>query len=481
MNSSDLVSVVIPCYNQGPFLEECLVSLRSQTYKPIEIILVDDGSGPETAATIDHLLETYRFRLIRKPNGGLSSARNAGAQEAAGRYVLPLDADNYLSENAVELLVDALQSAQSEAPQVMFIYQDKVLFGLEDRYVPHQPYNLYRLLTDNFSDACSLIDRRIFDWGFRYNEKMRAGYEDWEFHLRLAVYGIEGRRLPGKTFFYRRWGYSMVNDADQKRQQLHRHIQDENAALFIPAIEQGIKTAWAPGVTVMGAAEPLEQTLQDVEWLSASPADSVASISRALGKYLFIMETAPTVLQADRALLEKLAAWSEWHDSIHAARILDPEGKLAAYWIRARFLTEFLAPNADLPWNHLWEEVQARTDVWTWSSKRGGFTNKPDAQETVAEGENRRNNRRISRWVKDFGKRHIAPRVGFDQSYEIFYHAYQTFRLTRKVMRRRTRLASPVSPIESLELSPTEAGLAIDRGFRHYTPVNFSGGDANAD
>ena len=131
------VSIVIPCYNQGPFLGECLASLKSQTYPAnlVETIVVDDGSGPDTKETISRLAQQYALHLITQVNGGLSRARNVGIAYASGDYILPLDADNYLSADAIELLVTTMRDSQAKDPHVMFVYQDKVLFGVEESYL----------------------------------------------------------------------------------------------------------------------------------------------------------------------------------------------------------------------------------------------------------------------------------------------------------------------------------------------------------
>ena len=95
-----LVTVVIPCFNSGATLTQTVESVKAQTYKNIEIIVVDDGSTDVlTIATIDGLA---KVRIIRQENAGLSAARNRGFSEARGEYVLPLDADDWLETDALD-------------------------------------------------------------------------------------------------------------------------------------------------------------------------------------------------------------------------------------------------------------------------------------------------------------------------------------------------------------------------------------------
>ena len=100
------VTVVVPVYNTKQYLEECVASLTGQTYREIEILLVDDGSTDGTSALCDTLAEhDDRIRVIHKENGGAATARNLGIDEAEGEYVMFLDSDDWLDTDAIEVLV----------------------------------------------------------------------------------------------------------------------------------------------------------------------------------------------------------------------------------------------------------------------------------------------------------------------------------------------------------------------------------------
>lgn len=105
-----LVSIVVPIYNIEKYLHRCVDSILRQTYKNIEIILVDDGS-PDYCGTI---CDTYaqidqRIKVIHKKNGGLSDARNAGIKIATGEYLLFVDSDDWIADNAIESLLNAFE------------------------------------------------------------------------------------------------------------------------------------------------------------------------------------------------------------------------------------------------------------------------------------------------------------------------------------------------------------------------------------
>src|SRR5437867_2391143 len=100
MQIDRLVSVVIPCYNNAPFLRDAIQSVLSQTYERTEFIVVDDGSSDDTS---DVASSDPGIRLIRQQNQGVSAARNAGLRQSRGDYVVFLDADDRLLPGAVDV------------------------------------------------------------------------------------------------------------------------------------------------------------------------------------------------------------------------------------------------------------------------------------------------------------------------------------------------------------------------------------------
>ncbi len=106
-----LVSVVVPAFNIGQYLPGCIDSLRRQTYKNIEVILVDDGSSDSTGAVCDGAAASdSRFKVIHKANGGPSEARNRALDVMTGEFVTFVDGDDLVAEKYVERLLAALQN-----------------------------------------------------------------------------------------------------------------------------------------------------------------------------------------------------------------------------------------------------------------------------------------------------------------------------------------------------------------------------------
>src|SRR5436305_2913060 len=102
--SADLVSTVIPVYNRPDLLREAVACVVAQTHRPIEILVVDDGSTDETPAVAGQLAASYRdiLRVIRKPNGGPGAAREAGRVAARGEFLQYLDSDDWIHPRKFE-------------------------------------------------------------------------------------------------------------------------------------------------------------------------------------------------------------------------------------------------------------------------------------------------------------------------------------------------------------------------------------------
>ncbi len=116
MNKNNpLISVIVPVYNVEPYLERCVESIRNQSYKNLEIILVDDGSPDNCGKMCDEFAEKdSRIRTVHRKNGGQSAARNSGLSIAKGDYIGFVDSDDYIEEDMYEVLFGALKSTSAQ-------------------------------------------------------------------------------------------------------------------------------------------------------------------------------------------------------------------------------------------------------------------------------------------------------------------------------------------------------------------------------
>lgn len=229
------VSIIIPFYNLSPYLPDALRSIRKQTVPPLEVIVVDDGSTESEAPALLARVESGEFgpvRVIRKENGGLSSARNAGLAAARGSWVLPLDADDILDQRFLEL---TLRAAERD-PSLGLITTSVIYFF--DFYPQERgvwvPLGLVRdiLSTTNCASSCTaLLDRRtVLDVG-GYDTSLRS-YEDWDLYCRLALRGVRSTIIPDPLIRYRLRSDSMMRTIGiSRRQELHAQILARYPAL----------------------------------------------------------------------------------------------------------------------------------------------------------------------------------------------------------------------------------------------------------
>ena len=132
-NNDPKVTVIVPVYNVEPFLEECVQSILAQSYENIEIVLVDDGSTDNSGKMCDGFrLKDDRIVVIHKENGGLSSARNAGIEAAAGDYYLFVDSDDVISPAMIDTMVSKAIEYDTDIVSSL-ITEDMALLETGDR------------------------------------------------------------------------------------------------------------------------------------------------------------------------------------------------------------------------------------------------------------------------------------------------------------------------------------------------------------
>jgi glycosyltransferase involved in cell wall biosynthesis len=228
------VSVVIPCYNQGHFVDEAVDSVLAQTFADVEIIIVNDGSTDDCT---NRLLQGYpanRAKVMTTANQGLAAARNNGIAVARGKYILPLDADDRILPGYLERAVAELE----KDPETGIVYCRAGLFGAVETAWDLPEYSLERMLIDNII-FCSAFFRRD-DWLAvgGYDTGMVYGWEDYEFWLALIERGRRVVRLPETYFLYRVASDSMVRSKEKwQKVAMFRRIFQRHQGLFAEHIE----------------------------------------------------------------------------------------------------------------------------------------------------------------------------------------------------------------------------------------------------
>lgn len=196
-----LVSVVMPCFNTDvQHVDEALESVFAQTYDPIEVVVVNDGStDPRLLARLRQLGESGRIVLIHQENEGPASARNTAVRASRGKYVLPVDADDRIAPDYVEKGVTYLETH----PATPVLYGEGQYFGARSGPIGAPPYSERAMLADNMIFNSAMYRREAFDRVGGYNPRMTHGLEDHEFWLRVCAELGPPHRLPDTVLYYR--------------------------------------------------------------------------------------------------------------------------------------------------------------------------------------------------------------------------------------------------------------------------------------
>ena len=199
----ELISVIIPCYNQATFLREAVESVIAQSYPNVEIIVVNDGSPDDTNLIANSLISEYpgySIKLLEKANGGLVSARNMGISNSNGSYILTLDADDKIHPDMLRKCYLLL----NDNPGISIAYTDYQHFGDADLVVNTPEYDFQVLYTTKcLHTATALYRKNAWIDARGYNPNMIWGMEDWEFWINCGSKGHFGKRVPEVLFYYR--------------------------------------------------------------------------------------------------------------------------------------------------------------------------------------------------------------------------------------------------------------------------------------
>lgn len=236
-------SIIIPVYNVEAYLHQCLDSVLCQDFSDWEAVCVNDGSTDGSAAILeDYVAKDARFRLVTQPNGGLSAARNAGLDAAQGEYILFLDSDDWLVENALKVLSTNLSGED------MLCFSGRRFFEKTHGFNPSDLlkngdyqsgmdyYNENALLPRDFAFVCVVLRayRRTFLIGNGLRFKEGILHEDNLFTPLACYYAHEVRVVNACLYNYRVRVNSITNTFDMKRLTDLMETANELAAFFIP-------------------------------------------------------------------------------------------------------------------------------------------------------------------------------------------------------------------------------------------------------
>lgn len=197
--SAQTISVIIPVYNHARELEKTLASVFGQTYRPLQVVIVDDGSTDDLETVLARWQEQPELKIVHQENQGAAAARNRGFRASSGELVIFWDADLLAQPRMLEKMVAVLAAK----PEISFVYSS-FYFGWKK--FPGQTFNLEALWQANYIHTTALLRCEHF---FGFDESLQK-FQDWDLWLTMAEAGHRGYWLNEYLFKIktRRNGYS---------------------------------------------------------------------------------------------------------------------------------------------------------------------------------------------------------------------------------------------------------------------------------
>lgn len=208
----ELISVIVPVYKVEKYLSKCIDSIINQTYKNLEIILIDDGSPDECPKICDeYSKKDNRIKVIHKQNGGLSDARNFGIDESKGDYITFIDSDDYIDSDYIELLYKLLKENNSDISicNPKYIYENNTEKINEDKKVDKKQIEVYT----KYEAIETMLYQKEFDtsaWGKLYKSELLQNirfpkgkmYEDLDTIYKIFLNADKITYTNLKKYFY---------------------------------------------------------------------------------------------------------------------------------------------------------------------------------------------------------------------------------------------------------------------------------------
>lgn len=218
--TSNLVSAVIPCYNDGRYIHKAIDSILSQTYNRIEIIVVDDGSEDDETLRILKTLDRSKITVYHKENGGPASARNYGIERSSGEYILTLDSDDKFAPDFVEKGLSILDVEPEIGMVTSYVkrYREKI-----SSYIQLKGGNLEDFLVKNRASACLIFRYQCWMDADGYDEEV-PGFEDWEFFISVTKQGWYVYSIPEYLFYQLERNESMYGIDLKRRPEIMKYI-----------------------------------------------------------------------------------------------------------------------------------------------------------------------------------------------------------------------------------------------------------------
>jgi len=230
MANNNLISIVIPCFNDFQYVEQAVDSALNQTHINKEIIVVDDGSNAKTKEILKKI-EPKITKLITQENQGQSKARNVGIEASKGEYILLLDSDDFFEATFCEKALTILKNNLDF--KLVSCYANLIFEDKKTRLFKPRGGQIVDFLFSNAALGTSMFRKEDWKNCGRYDETMKQGFEDWEFFIRLLKNGGIADIIPEPLYNYRRRNYSTTTKANKVKYSLLMGIYIKHKDLYV--------------------------------------------------------------------------------------------------------------------------------------------------------------------------------------------------------------------------------------------------------
>jgi glycosyltransferase involved in cell wall biosynthesis len=310
---SPIIAIIVPLFAHSVLVADALLSALGQDSPyPYVVIVVNDGCRfAESDLIIKSILALHPDTILYlvQRNSGLSAARNRGIDSAIAKLpalqaVYFLDADNAIQPKTIA-------NAYAELlrhPDASWVYPNIDMFGIRRNFDYGGPYSPLMHTRYNICEAGSLVHRRVFDAGVRFDETMRLGYEDWDFWLSAAARGFRGVHQPYFGFRYRNRAESMLSQSKRDAAEITAYMQRKHRNLLDRRNLARLEAAEAPRYAVIFTES--NETLLTAGVSPTADVLSQAAFDELLWRNIVIpsrQHFPPIVVFTTRAVFEELS------------------------------------------------------------------------------------------------------------------------------------------------------------------------------
>lgn len=255
MQNNDLISVIVPVYNVEKYLRKCIESIINQTYKNLEIILVDDGSTDASGKICDeYACIDNRIKVLHKENGGISSARNAGLNVSSGAFITFIDSDDYIEKDAYEyfyknkvingIVAYGIVDEGKYSEELTDIIEFNNIEAIE-AYINLQ-LDVYNYKVKTMHNITSSFNNKLFDKNLFLQLRFPEGFinEDNMIIIELLFAAKSVKSLPKNKYFYVKHLGSITQQGFNKRSFdliKSRLRQEQQILIYVPQIINKVK------------------------------------------------------------------------------------------------------------------------------------------------------------------------------------------------------------------------------------------------